>query len=253
MNDNVLARSFAAQLAELHRDMLKSWHAEAPDAGLVEWAALKSDGVARLGISLPELAVTHIPGHRWAEAPILAAVGYRLAFPATAQDAAGLWLDSVRRLIARDPIPADRNSFFFRPVEGLLGLAVGSQALTDKDDAPLRWLRDLLAASGHAPPSNWHVACSHSRTGGEMRKVPDGISQVAWLEPGTATEIAVLLFLHFVDENLAAAATPTDREALTRQLLETVGMSAPQPQSLGERGILCIASSAISSPRPSAA
>lgn len=149
MNDTVLARSFAAQLAELQRDMLKSWRAEAPDAGLVEWAAFKSD--TRLGISLPELAVMQIPAHRWAEAPILAAVGYRLALPATADDTAELWLDGVRRLMARDPIPADRNSFFFRPVE-LLGLAAGSQALIDKDDAPLRWLRDLLAASGHLLP-----------------------------------------------------------------------------------------------------
>ena len=135
MNDAAHARSFAAQLADIHRDMLESWHAETPDAGLVEWAAFRSD--TRFGISFPDLALTQIPPQRWAEAPILAAVGYRLPLPAISEseETAGLWLDGMHRLMARDPVPADRNSFFFRPVE-LLGLAVGSQTLAAKDDAP---------------------------------------------------------------------------------------------------------------------
>jgi hypothetical protein len=49
----------------------------------------------------------------------------------------------MRRLMARDPVPADRNSFFFRPVE-LLGLAAGASTLADKDEAPARWLHGLL-------------------------------------------------------------------------------------------------------------
>ena len=236
MSDDILARSFAAQLADLHQGMLASWHAEAPDAGLVEWAAFTSD--TRPSVRLPELAITKIPAHRWAEAPILAAVGYRLAHPATSREAEGLWLDGARRLMARDAVPADRNSFFFRPVE-LLGLAAGSQAIAGRDETPQSWLRELLTVSGHLLPrtSVWPSvmhALAASRTGA-------GWQFASRFEPATATEIAVLLWLALIDENLAAAATPADRDTLTRRLLETAGMTQPQPQGLAERGILCIA------------
>ena len=236
MSDDTIARSFAAQLAELHQGLLAAWHAEAPDAGLVQWAAITSD--TRLSIDLPELALTKIPAHRWAEAPILAAVGYRMAHPAASQQAEELWLDGVRRLMARDALPADRNSFFFRPVE-LLGLAAGSQAVAGRDDAPQSWLRDLLTASGHLLPGTrvWPSV---------MHALAASCAGAGWqfasrFEPTTATEIAVLLWLSLIDKNLAAAATPADRDTLSRQLLETAGMTQPQPHGLAERGILCIA------------
>ena len=232
----MLARSFAAQLAELHQDMLDAWHTEAPDAGLVQWAAITSD--TRLNIHLPELAITKIPAHRWAEAPILAAVGYQLAHPAASQQAEGLWLDGVRRLMARDAVPADRNPFFSRPVE-LLGLAAGSQAVAARDDTPQSWLRDLLTASGHLLPRTrvWPSV---------MHALAASCAGAGWqfasrFEPTTATEIAVLLWLSLVDKNLATAATPADRDTLSRQLLKTAGMMQPQPYGLAERGILCIA------------
>jgi hypothetical protein len=236
MSDDILARSFAAQLAGLQRDMLASWHAEAPDAGLVEWAAFTSD--TTLAVSLPEFSVTQIPGHRWAEAPILARIGYRLAHPPASHEAEGMWLDGVRRLMARDAVPADRNSFFFRPVE-LLGLAAGGQAIADRDGTPQSWLRNLLTASGHLLPRTgvWPAvmhALAASCTGAKWQFA-------SRFEPGTATEIAALLWLSLVDKNLAAAATPADRDALARQLLETAGMTPPQPHGLAERGILCIA------------
>ena len=42
VNSTALARSFAAQLADLRQGIRESWHAEAPEAGLAEWAAFRS-------------------------------------------------------------------------------------------------------------------------------------------------------------------------------------------------------------------
>jgi hypothetical protein len=236
VNSTALARSFAAQLADLRQGIRESWHAEAPEAGLVEWAAFRSG--TRLETGAEPLAAAKIPVHRRAEAPILAAVGFRLPLPATADDAAGLWLDGMRRLMTRDPVPADRNSFFFRPVE-LLGLAVGGSAVADKDEAPLRWLRDLLESRRDdlPRPGTWAAALDALAAwhAGAHRAMN------THLEPLDAIDAAVLLWLYLVDDDMAAAATPVSREALSRQLLECASSTLLRPQGLGQRGILCVA------------
>ena len=236
VNSTALARSFAAQLADLRQGIRESWHAQTPEAGLVEWAAFRSG--TQLETGADPLAVAKIPVRRRAEAPILAAVGFRLPLPATADDFAGLWLDGMRRLMTRDPVPADRNSFFYRPVE-LLGLAVGGSALAGKDDTPLRWLRDLLESRRDDLPRSgtWAAALEalaawHT---GAHRAVR------THLEPLDAVDTAVLLWLYLIDDGPAAAATPVTREALSRQLLESASSTLLRPQGLGQRGILCVA------------
>lgn len=110
VNGTALARSFAAQLADFRDGIRESWHAEAPEAGLVEWAAFRSG--TQLETGAEPLAVATIPARRRAEAPILAAVGFRLPLPAITDDAAGLWLDGMRRLMTATPCPltATRSS-----------------------------------------------------------------------------------------------------------------------------------------------
>ncbi len=144
----------------------------------------------------------------------------------------------MRRLMTRDPVPADRNSFFFRPVE-LLGLAVGASALAGKDKTPLRWLRDLLESRRDDLPRSgtwaaalevlavWHAGAHRAMN--------------VHLEPLDAIDAAVLLWLHLIDDGMAATATSVTREALSRQLLECASSTLLRPQGLGERGILCVA------------
>lgn len=236
MTEHALARSFAAQLAGLHKDMLASWHPEAPEAGLIEWSAHRS--AVQLQLDVPRLTTAGIAAQRWTEAPILAAAGFRLPLPGTTADAAGLWLTGMRRLMTRDAVPADRQSFFYRPVE-LLGIAVGSHALATHDDTPLRWLQDLIQTSGHHLPSSGIRALT-------FHALAMGLTGVEWrpssrAEPSSTLDIAVLLWLHLVDQNLAATATPSDRQSLCQQLLERSSTTEPQPHGLSERGILTIA------------
>jgi hypothetical protein len=63
----------------------------------------------------------------------------------------------------------------------------------------------------------------------------------AHLEPLDAIDTAVLLWLHLIDDGMAAAATSVTREALSRQLLEYASSTLLRPQGLGQRGILCVA------------
>jgi hypothetical protein len=141
------------------------------------------------------------------------------------------------RLMTRDPVPADRNSFFFRPVE-LLGLAVGGRALAGKDETPLRWLRDLLDSRGDYLPGSgawvavlqalaaWHV--------GARRAVNSR------LEPLDAMDVAVLLWLYLVDDDVAATATSVSRETPCHGSFS----NAPAARSRDRRASASAASSA---------
>lgn len=236
MTDAALARSFAAQITAIRQVLFASWQAEDPESGFTEWAAFRTG--TQLGISLTRLNVSALPGRRWSEAPILAAAGFRLRLPDAPAEAAGMWLCGMRRLMARDPVPVDRNSFFFRPVE-LLGLAVGSQAVADKDDESARWLGGVLADhSGLLPRGDGFHAVMRVLTASCLRVEQDVSYRI---EPGNFIDTAYLLWLYLFDKDLAVTVTPVERGALVRQLLESAAANQPDPHGLGQHGVLLIA------------
>jgi hypothetical protein len=49
----------------------------------------------------------------------------------------GAWSAAAARLRDRDPMPGDRASFFFQPIE-LLGIALGAAAIADSETTPSR-------------------------------------------------------------------------------------------------------------------
>jgi hypothetical protein len=231
-----LARSFSAQLAELHHGIRESWRPESPEAGFAEWAA--EQGGTRWDLDMPPVTVAKIPTQRWCEAPILAAIGYRLSNPGIAEESTGQWIDGMRRLMNRDPVPADRNSFFFRPVE-LLGLAAGASTLADKNDGPVRWLRDLLETRRSRSPQSgiWNIVLEALA----VRSLGLSLEIASRQDPRTASDIAVLLWLHCIDEGLAAAITPHDRASLSQRLLELASTTRLQTRDLSEHAVVSIA------------
>jgi hypothetical protein len=92
-------------------------------------------------------------GGRWGEAPVLAAAGYLLGGGAGSNGLVDHWREGVARLSERDPFPADRTSFFYRPVE-LYGLALGARAT----GGPFAtWLADVVAdGERRVPVDLWH-------------------------------------------------------------------------------------------------
>ena len=231
-----LARSFSAQLAGLHRDMRDSWQPEAPEAGFAEWAAAKTGTDWTLGV--PPLTVADVPAHRWREAPILAVLGYGLSVPGMPEEATGLWLDGMDRLMTRDPVPADRNSFFLRPVE-LLGLAAGASTLASKNPEPARWLNSLLDSNRDLLPQAgiWNITLSVLTA----RELGVTWSADSRHDPRTPGDTAVLLWLHLIDQNLATAVTPVDRAGLTHRLLDQASTADLQVRHLAEQGVMSVA------------
>lgn len=106
-----------------------------------EFAALAAEAAAESGNA------------RWSQAPVLAAAGYVLGAEAGSNGLVEHWNDGVARLSERDPFPADRASFFYRPVE-LFGLAVGARAA----GGPFAtWLGGVVAEGERRVPGDvWH-------------------------------------------------------------------------------------------------
>lgn len=84
--------------------------------------------------------------------PLLAALGYRIGvdnqFASRVKDE---WLGAIDRLAQRDPFPADRQSFGFRPIE-LLGITLGLFQVGDSSKK--EWIQGVLATANAAASSD---------------------------------------------------------------------------------------------------
>lgn len=131
-----MLRSFAAQLRELEEAIGSEWRWPSPDTAFAGWLA------RRLDLPTPG-PIEHLAlgADRWSEAPVLATAGYLLASDSLQGSDQHHWASGMARLVQRDPMPADRNSFAFRPIE-LLGIAVG--VAHAGDDRTSAWLRETI-------------------------------------------------------------------------------------------------------------
>lgn len=138
-----IATSIATEL-NYYADVVKrEWTWPSPTAGFASW--LFSRHGLPVFFTQPDIAPpTGLNDGRINEAPVLAAHGYSLAMADEPdQDIIEAWSAAATRLAARDPLPGDRASFFFRPIE-LLGLALGAAAVAEHDPKPRQWLREVL-------------------------------------------------------------------------------------------------------------
>ena len=229
-----LARSFAAQLGEAERRLASDWTLEAPEAGFAEWASAVTG--TPLGLPAFDPSLDRLTDRRWMEAPVLACFGFRRAV-APEVWSVDRWLEGMRRLMARDPAPADRNSFLFRPVE-LLGLALGSVAADPDDHEPRRWLRQTM--QNHA--TRLSAASAWSRVLVSLAEGHVGAaSRLPQLAPETQFDIALMLWLHLVDETLARTLTPVEPPALCHELLAQAATSKVDLHGLAEQSVFTIA------------
>lgn len=234
-HQDVLARSLDAQMTELRRRLAATWRPEAPEAGFARWAACRCAG--DLGGELTELNVETLPERRWDEAPVLAAVGYHLGCHPDLEDIGRRWLQSLERLEARDPAPADRNSFLFRPAE-LLGLAVGAKATQAWDHDSCSWLRATIS-------EHWKGLVGSSLLSGALTALAASEVGAIWrpphrIEPDTCTELALGIWLRVIDESLAESIL-VSADDLPPALLESVVMTDCQAHGTAELALLVLA------------
>lgn len=235
LNDGPLASSFALQLDELRRVMAAAWSPVAPEAGFVEWAAFRSD--ASIDIDVDEFDPNLLSDQRWTEAPVLAAVGFRLGIGADHGSALNRWLSGMRRLTSRDAVPVDRNSFFFRPIE-LLGLAIGCCSAETADSSALAWIRQTMETHVDRLPAS--TAWSRVLVALATQQIRATGYSVDPMVPKSQLEVALLLWLHLIDESLARVVTSVDAQSLRSQLLEMASTRQTELHGVAEQGVLLI-------------
>lgn len=233
---DTLGRSIGAELSNIASKLLGDWRAESPEAGLVEWAAAASGTILRFDAK--SFAAPEIPEPRWHEAPVLAAVGYRMQTATLPTEVEERWLDGVTRLMSRDAVPPDRNSFFFRPAE-LLGIAIGASVLRMRDATPSAWLSALISSQGGLLQAGlvWPTVLTTLAA----RQIDNAWSSPARFDPESTLDTGTLFWLHLIDTDLAASVTAADRDQLCRRLLKDASQEPVHVQGLGPAGIVWIA------------
>lgn len=149
MNSNdTLGRAIGSVLAKLNqaRDEAFTW--PSPNSGLAIYAmrqASISPTIATAQAAATDCVVQP-------NSPLLAALGYRIAVDDEyAVTIATQWLMAIDRLAEKDPFPADRQSFGFRPVE-LLGITLGLKQVGD--ESKIAWIREVLAKAADTQPTD---------------------------------------------------------------------------------------------------
>ena len=151
----MIGRLHSAQLAALDVRLKSVLVSPSPEAAFAAFLH------RRLGTPLPSSVAQSIAfplgaEERASEAPVLAIVGYALdRSPGTAAES--LWGLGFPRLRKRDPLPADRAAFGYRPLE-LLGVSAGVRATEPEGGDATDWLRDVIERAHQRAASTWTKA-----------------------------------------------------------------------------------------------
>jgi REase_DpnII-MboI len=211
-----IANGLAAELDRLAAAVRQSWVWPSPAAGFTCWLA-RQRGMPPFVPPPAAVALTADSG-RLHEAPVLASHGYLLGADDADPGRIQAWTAAAGRLRGRDPLPGDRASFFFRPVE-LLGTALGAVAASSSDPEPLSWLREVLRdGRSRLNTDIWSVALNTMAAA--VLGDTAGAGRIGAMDETTAVELAALWFLATDAPDAAAhAGLSHDADALESLLL----------------------------------
>jgi REase_DpnII-MboI len=148
-----MTKSFALQISELQAAILSEWTWPSPEAAFAYWLSAKA------GIASP-LEPGPLHEARWDEAPLLSVGGFMIATGGSKLLESD-WIAGFAKLRQRDPLPSDRNTFMFRPIE-LLGIALGA-SVAKLEPTDRNWLTSALAASENLLSTDeWTTALANS-------------------------------------------------------------------------------------------
>lgn len=137
----LLALSYAQQLAALADGMAEQWQWPSPDSAFALHVFRTAGLALPLNGGTPVLPDSY--RRRLDQGPVLATAGYLLASCPSDPDLQAAWAAGLARLTTRQAFPRDRESFFYRPLE-LLGLRLGLAASTAAEAEHRRWLLGVL-------------------------------------------------------------------------------------------------------------
>lgn len=239
----VIATSVAAELDYYIEIVKRGWTWPSPTAGFALWLFSRR-GLPALFDSHEITAPADLDERRLAEAPVLAAYGYLLAVADEPDDdLVRLWTAAALRLSARDALPGDRASFFFRPIE-LLGLALGTNAVADHDPKPRKWLRQVLKEGVPRLGADTRSVALAAYAGAVLGSSAGAVRISSQPNEG-AVELAIL-WLIGTEAPDAARLAGLDRssEELESQLLHGIVQTREQNADVAEAAVLYAAVSA---------
>jgi len=141
-----LHASYSRLLGDLYNSIREEWNWPTPDAGFalyIREAQIDRENHTRYEFAKPESPT--IPNSRLNEAPIIASYSFFYsAYPSRTESEDQKQLArGLSRLSKRTALRADRQSFFYRPVE-LVGICIGARETKDQNSEGIEWLRALL-------------------------------------------------------------------------------------------------------------
>lgn len=238
-----IANGLAAELDRLAAAVRQGRAWPSPAAGFSCWLT-RQHGMPPFVPPRDAAALTADTG-RLHEAPVLASHGYLLADDNAEPGRLQTWTAAAERLRGRDPLPGDRTSFFFRPVE-LLGTALGAVAAASFDSEPLRWLREVLRAGRSRLNTDiWSVALN--TLAAAVLGDTAGTGRTGALDEATAVELAALWLLATDAPDAAEhAGLSHDADALESLLLYRITTTSTTDTGPAEASVTyAAASSAI--------
>ncbi|MCI0539273.1 MAG: hypothetical protein L0Z50_29045 [Verrucomicrobiales bacterium] len=137
-----LALSFASQLKALEEFLKANGNRLSPEVGFAwyvfDTARQSRPPIGDLGSLVPE-------PKRLSEAPVLAATGYFRSLRSMSVNLPSHedWRAALKKLSKREPFPADRSAFSYRPLE-VLGICLGSVSDGSPDAQSSAWLGTVL-------------------------------------------------------------------------------------------------------------
>ncbi len=173
---------------------------------------------------------------RLGDAPTLATAGYKLSRAGGLRptDVVDSWRAGIQRLTEKNPFPADRQTFVFRPLE-LYGLSLGAEKLLINDEPGRRWLCEVvrklesLTHGGNWPRMISWIAAGHL-----------GVNWSSSVSPPTSDqppeELALLRWL--TSTTPAGKILPFDPRMLDELLLGRVVVTDLRPDDVARAAVL---------------
>jgi hypothetical protein len=230
-----LSTNFTSQCSELTASLREHFVWPSPDAGFASFICRQVGRELPLSPA-PNLGIAKLDAA--SQAPDLAAFGFYAASQVilTSRVTPPGWGEGFSRLTGRNPFPADRHAFTFRPVE-LLGVCLGAAHTPTLPQRDKEWLIGVLTDA----PKKCAGACWIRYLLASTRLVcglPAAIATTDALETLSIQELALLIWLTSADMFRDGPWKHFPQPELHRRFLERSLTSEPAAQDAGTAALL---------------
>ena len=242
-----LVKSFSYQLNYLAEYIRENHSVQSPDSAFTVYIFDCTSS------NVPDFLSNSITIHNYiddftdinklSQAPILSVLGYKIASSESIpQEVSQGWKEGFRRLSKRQVFPADRNTFFYRPIE-LLGIVLGAMNLSGMRHEDLNWLKETVLNGENKLEKDelWTFILSFYAS--NILGVNWKPSSLPFLEDVNTDDLALIKWLYYANPALAKhfGLTEHDKNKINKILLERCLTTPLVAQDVSQSAILYFA------------